>query len=211
MKTHNSLSEIRMLRNVTWKSIVTMLVRTQDRFLEEDSSRLDHIAKLSIRELEPSERYAITIDFVWRDEAGFFHMESNTQDVFSLNRMPVGFFDQLHRTGEFSVMIRASELAEYQPVILPYTDNNVLIDDEPDCTYDDLINRHLRQVKADSGHYYVEIRPGGLLQKITIYGSASLEYEITTFYAVNCIEGSDRNTLAKGEAVTKSVDYWKHF
>ena len=123
----NSMKEIRMLSRMTWKEIVSILVRTDEKFLTDcfgtyDPAKQNHAVRLTIAEAK-DDRYTVSMEFVWRDKDGY-HRSMNTQEFLGLQYMPDYVWEAIHGpNGEYSVMLHASELQEYKPAVLNYKDN----------------------------------------------------------------------------------------
>lgn len=206
----NSMKEIKLLSRMTWKEIVSMLVRTDEKFLTDlwgtyDSDKQNHAVKLTISETK-DDRYAVAMEFVWRDKDGY-HKSSNTQEFFVLQYMPDFVWKALHGPqGEYSVMLHASELQEYKPIILNYKDNKVQICDSSDGIID-LVCSQLKKSHADSGSYCVEIIPQKLLTKVVVYYDSVNRYECLSFYTVfaNELTSEQNSDLADGKSVTINV------
>ena len=209
----NSMKEIRMLSHVTWKELVSMLVRTDEDFLHDafgnyDPDRQNHAVKLTV--FMKDDRYNVTLEFVWR-VGNEYHKSRNTQEFFSLERLPQFVWDGLHGAKqEYSVLLHASEISEYKTRILNYKDSKVQIMDGDDGIIE-LVCSQLKKSHADSGSYSVEIIPQKLLTKVVVYYDSINRYECLSFYAVSANDLSYDQTkdLAAGKSVTIKVSYKK--
>lgn len=208
----NSMKEIRMLSRMTWKEIVSILVRTDEKFLTDcfgtyDPAKQNHAVRLTIAEAK-DDRYTVSMEFVWRDKDGY-HRSMNSQEFLGLQYMPDYVWEAIHGpNGEYSVMLHASELQEYKPAVLNYKDNKVQICDSEDGIID-LVCSQLKKAHADSGSYSVEIIPQKLLNKVVVYYESVNRYECLTFYTVYAhdLTTEQRSDLKDGKPVSINVVY----
>ena len=206
----NSMKDIRMLSRMTWKELVSILVRTDEKFLTDcfgtyDPVKQNHAVKLTVG-YGKDDRDVVSMEFVWRDKEGY-HRSMNTQEFLGLQYMPDFVWKALHGPqSKYSVMLHASELQEYKPVILNYKDNKVQICDSSDGIID-LVCSQLKKSHADSGSYSVEIIPQKLLTKVVVYYDSVNRYECLSFYTVfaNELTSEQMSDLVDGKKVTINV------